>query len=716
MTWTSTGSTLASGANGVTTSSFDSRPTGSNKQAAYVAISSYVLGPDPTFVDSQSNSWTQIGTTLSQSVVQVKIFRCISFIPSATHTVTTSGTAIFHSVAFAVFETDEAGGIAVDGTFTSASEDNSNLNIKPGAKTPSRANTLLYSFAGHGGTGSQTLSVLTKLASADYTAGSFVGACHGWENAPASSQDPQFAWATNTVTNHIAFMDGIKSGQVFPWAINDIANLTIVPFDNGQTYATLTFTGTYNEAGTTPVTIEIQIEANPGGTVLQSYTALSSTSISGGNWSGTLQVPRGDQYQLKARAKDGGGSIIDTSSATTNIWGVGLIVAPVGQSHLPRMEDDTSSPPVANAGVRTMDADGTWHAPVGNGNIGLGNAFIAGTVGQGLGGTSIPIGITRTGIGGAGWGVDGGSLGTQYYTGGVWTDTSTVGQPFPLYKICLGNLIGTKDPNVLLFLGGSSDAIYPRTFNQIYTDMQTTRSNINTFHSLSSAQLPALICVNGRDAGSGGGDTDANWSNCVQTDLTFASVQTNASLAACLVDLPLVDNYHLTPGGYGILGQRIAQSLLKFLGLSSVDGGTLINSSGFRWNGSANLLLSINLNGATGIQTAGGGTSGTGLTGWEASDDAFSTNLTISSTKFVEPNTVVLTLSSAPADVDDIVVRYMYGKNPTVTTPTYDNTTPGGNTNGRTLAPTLGDISISADVLADRRSNGYRAGSRSSYY
>lgn len=236
MTWTRVGGTSVNGANGGTASTFDSRGTGGRKKVGYVTLSYYTLGPTATFTDSKNNTWTQVNTTLIQAVCTVKVFRCIGISTDAAHTITTSGTGIFHAGFFDVFETDVTGSLAVDGTPTHNSEANTNLTVKPGAITPSQANSLLYTGACLGGHGSIALSVLTKAQSIDYSGGTTVGGGTGWLNAPASSNDPQWSWATNdldgdSLGEHQAIMDCIKDGVALPWAVTDIPAGTIVPMD-----------------------------------------------------------------------------------------------------------------------------------------------------------------------------------------------------------------------------------------------------------------------------------------------------------------------------------------------------------------------------------------------------------------------------------------------------------------------------------------------------
>lgn len=233
MTWTNLGHKLSSGANGVTTTGFDSRGTGGRKKVAVVGISWYTpTATPPTFTDSNGNVWKKaITNPLAGSFVSAQAWYCLNPTLSVSHTVTTVGTAVYNAVVFAVFETDETLSVALDGAPTSNAESNANVNVKPGAITPSRANTLLWAFAGHAGQTSQALSVLTMLDSIDVSGGVNEGAAHGWINAAASSQDPQFSWTTNVVNDHNAIMIAIKAHQTLSWAVDDLNSGEVVPLD-----------------------------------------------------------------------------------------------------------------------------------------------------------------------------------------------------------------------------------------------------------------------------------------------------------------------------------------------------------------------------------------------------------------------------------------------------------------------------------------------------
>lgn len=706
MTWTNTGHTSASGVNNVTTTTYDTRPTVAGRpQVAYIGISWYAGAGTPpgTPTDSHSNTWTQVLSDQAQTVVSARLYRCLNPTVGATHTVTSNASTAYQTVTFDVFECSETGVISVDGTSLSNTASDSNTNTQPGSKTASRANTLAFVFAGIGGSGSITSTTnwsgSTTLDAVDYSGGANIGAATAFKNVSTSSESPRIDWTTNVINDRGSFFEMVKGSPGGTWAVTDLVSHEVVPVDTGQTYTTFIVTGTYDSSGTTPVTVEVQIE-NSGGSALQAWTALTSATISSGSWHGTLQIPRGDGYKIKARAKDGGGTVFATSSAGSNVWGVGYVINEVGQSHLTQMEETVSSPPACNAAGRifsTADSGvtATYGAATGNGNIALLNALVAATTGAGLGGTDIPFCIKRGGQGGAGWGVDGGAGAGYYNSGGVWTD-ATASSPWDRYKT-LSNLVRSDKttPSCISCLGGSSDAVNSHSKATITADLITVRNNINTYHGTSNSTLPWVQHVNGRSTNAG--DTDAAWEACVQTDLEYIRDGVNVRQGGCLYDIgdptTLAVNYHLDGAGYARLGARMAQSFLKLFGLAKYDGGSVSFTDAIRVAGSKDIWLRVGTDQASVLVDSSGKKDGNSLTGFEVSTDGFSSTVSIAETIF-SGNFVRLRLTNPIPPSATVKVRYMYGRNPSTTKVIFDSTAPGGDSLGRSVRPTISAVPL----------------------
>jgi len=94
--------------------------------------------------------------------------------------------------------------------------------------------------------------------------------------------------------------------------------------------AAVKMSGEYNVA---PATIEAQLVASADGTtVLQAWTPLTATTISGNAWEGTLAANQGGGYRAQVRFKNASGTVIYTSALDTNSWGVGELIVGAGSS------------------------------------------------------------------------------------------------------------------------------------------------------------------------------------------------------------------------------------------------------------------------------------------------------------------------------------------------------------------------------------------------
>jgi hypothetical protein len=122
--------------------------------------------------------------------------------------------------------------------------------------------------------------------------------------------------------------------------ITETANKTgqTLPLDTGQTYKTVTFSGTYT--GTAPSGVAVQLTNASGGAVVAAWATLSGATISGGSWSGTLQVSGLATYLL-AQARETNDTSI-TSSLTTKSFNVGTVPLIIGQSLAARLWENSA--------------------------------------------------------------------------------------------------------------------------------------------------------------------------------------------------------------------------------------------------------------------------------------------------------------------------------------------------------------------------------------
>ena len=123
--------------------------------------------------------------------------------------------------------------------------------------------------------------------------------------------------SNGTVAAEAMTMSGITSGgAIAPGAALTVDNTTlgtIFPVTVGSSTGVMQFAGAYNAGllGGTPTAIQAQVSSTPQGTPVSgctpcAWTNLSSSTISGGAWSGTIVgVPEGGPYWVSFRAANG---------------------------------------------------------------------------------------------------------------------------------------------------------------------------------------------------------------------------------------------------------------------------------------------------------------------------------------------------------------------------------------------------------------------------
>lgn len=432
----------------------------------------------------------------------------------------------------------------------------------------------------------------------------------------------------------------------------------------GTTARTLTFSGTY--AGTAPTSVEVRIVRQSGGGVAQDWSALGSLSVGGGAWSGTLSVPQNDAaadgwYNHLARGKDGGGSVIATSSQTANKWGVGVLVALLGQSNMRNMTTVSSTPPASSDLTRQYTS--SWAVVGGNGAIRFANQLTAGA--------GLLVGVLPFAVGGttvADWNGDAGGIYSAFTTA-----VTAVGGDFEF----------------VLWHQGESDAIAGTAKATYKAALDTFYATLRTLTGRNTSQLKFGCALLGTI--SDGTATDATTDAVRQAQLEWVAATTGAFHAGSSVDMVRTDAYHWTAPYYERMARRYAQAVLHQLGLVAFGAGGPAVASALRYAGSPDVYLTVTHDGGAALEELDGSTDGGSLSGFQASDDDFATTLTVSSTAF-SAGEVRLTLSAVPAGGATVKVRYQYGETPSITNPVYDDTSPQSDTVGLPLRPTAGSV------------------------
>lgn len=494
-----------------------------------------------------------------------------------------------------------------------------------------------------------------------------------------------------------------ESGDLVLW--DDSAVVTFTDFTQDRifqrnassTAKMLTFSGTYG-GPTLPSSVEVKIVNDADDSTAQDWTALSSASITEGGWSGQLSVPQGGWYNFIVRTKDSGGTVLATSSQSSNTWSVGVLVAMIGQSNMQKMWTISSSPPTVNSKTKAYTTivpptapeesqSGGWGVPVGNGAIRFADRL------QTL--LGFPVGILTYAIGATA--LHAANSGSPY-----WMDLSA-GAPYPLFVTGLTEAGG--DCEFVLWHQGEWDAQRGTTLAEYKADMDTLYSRIRTATGRSTSTLKFGCALLGSMDDGASPATAATMDAIRQAQLEWIRDTTGAFCAGSSVDMVRTDFAHWTAPYYERMGRRYAQAILHQTGGAAYGGVGPSLTGAVRATGSAVVVLSVSQVGGSSLLEIDGTSDGGSLTGFEVSNDNFATTLTISSTAF-SAGSIQLTLSAVPTGT--VKVRYQYGETPNITNPVYDNTAPGGDSIGLPLQPSIGSLTVTGEAAGGAASVSFR--------
>jgi hypothetical protein len=107
-------------------------------------------------------------------------------------------------------------------------------------------------------------------------------------------------------------------------------------------------------SGTAPTSIEAQLYAANGTTVLRAYAAINA-SIGSGSYTGSINVPAGGPYRISVRSKNGS-TVLAESTISSAQFSVGDVYAIIGSSSASRLstaDSGTGFTPSANTSIMT---------------------------------------------------------------------------------------------------------------------------------------------------------------------------------------------------------------------------------------------------------------------------------------------------------------------------------------------------------------------------
>lgn len=471
----------------------------------------------------------------------------------------------------------------------------------------------------------------------------------------AMTADAGFLGERGTAAPSLAITDPVtqKNHQVVP------------PVNGGTTVSPVVISGTYG--GSAPTNIACQTYQLDGTTIIQTWATLTSATISGGNWTGTLAVTFTPQ-NMKVQCRETSNTAV-TTAVTTNDFGVGPTPLMMGQSQISLFwdtADSTLSPNTStwryaggtgaiNAVQLTNQSGEPDNHTNGEGVVELSNLL----TGQ-LGSASMTIQMAVQGVSSAYW--ISSPAGTGY--------TNTVA--------ALGNIGNNFD--LVLWNQGQSDALGGITNAAYLTNLRNIEAWTRGFRT----NVPFFITPIGQAAGVA---TNAQWEAIKQALLTSIDNDANVFFGGMEVDLPYVAaSTHLTALGRFRYAKRMMQAYLKHTGVSTSGYGPKIDQASATWDTNVTVTVPVVQEGGSTLTCGALSTSCSAITGFRVFSNG--SPATISSTALSQPNQIVLTLSATPTA--PVTVDYLYGEAPTVTNAVYDNQAPFSDTAGLPLQPSRG--------------------------
>lgn len=353
------------------------------------------------------------------------------------------------------------------------------------------------------------------------------------------------------------------------------------------------------------------------------------------------QVPQGGWYRLQVRS----GLTPGVVKEGRNPWGVGMLVACIGQSNMREWfhtgNDHQPSPMVM------LYHKGHWLRPetAGNGAISMGNRL--------AGALKIPIGLLDYSVNGTGltakaeWGK------------GFWLDTG----PYGIYRRFVDgvNAIGGVVEYVV-WMQGEADAARGTVSREEYRAALEILVNDQIRADLKNGShrplLPFLmIPLVKRPTGK---DTTCQWIRDAQMEALKTIDECH--LAALSMDLENHGRQHLASASYTTLGVRTAQTILYLLGKAPYHRGPAITVT----TGKSDRTIDIAIRHRGGTDF----TPGSDITGFEVLSRG--QRLPIAAVSRKDGSTIRIELEdTVPGEFS---VRYLHGAHPDTSNPVRDNT------------------------------------------
>ena len=420
-------------------------------------------------------------------------------------------------------------------------------------------------------------------------------------------------------------------------------SITLADFEDGRIFqrkgagADITVSGTYTG---TPKAIEARVVRDSTLPEIVPWTVIDA-SPKNGIFLGVLpHVPQGGWYNIQVRH----GSEHAVASSGSHKWGVGMLVACLGQSNMKEWFY-TGTTLRAHSLLRKFTVDG-WAelGRTGNAGIAFGNMII-----ERLG---IPVGLVDFSKNGSGLRKEA-NFGTGY-----WEDVSA-GSIYSRFVAGVSETGGALE--YLVWVHGEADAArgtvtedeYAKSLESFITNQ--IRADIN--NGSQRGHLPFLVVTMVKRPG--GKDKPNQAIRNAQRRV--AETVADCYLAATTLDLKNQGKQHLTPDAYVTMGRRVAHTVLCILGEEEYYRGPEV--AGVERIDDRTIDVRLSHRGGTDF------TPDSGISGWEIL--ANGALVPIAEVYRHDPQKIKIMLKKPLTGT--ATIRYLYGAMPDASNPVLDN-------------------------------------------
>ncbi|MTQ96519.1 DUF1080 domain-containing protein [Pseudoflavonifractor sp. BIOML-A16] len=453
-----------------------------------------------------------------------------------------------------------------------------------------------------------------------------------------------------------------------PIAVKDFGDHQVIQRDVETGSAAVAVSGT---VGVDAAKVEVCVTEFEGGEVVKDWTTVAENAAAGAAWSGSITLPQGGWYRLRARALDGAGKVLGEAEGAHK-WGVGINILCIGQSNMVGQAPERPCT-AADDLVANYTRSGNWthltdpYDGAGGSLVpSMGNALVAEL--------GIPVGFIPAADSGSGLHAPNPYTNPPHGPTRYWMYYTTPDDTSTLYGKAVTRAKAAGGVELAVWNQGETDGAISVAKETYESDMKTLLSRLRK--DLDNPELPIFLCQIGTHNPNISDDAAYTAIRSAQHDLDDGE---NFFLAATEMEFARKDTAHYRKAGMDEIGRRVANSVLFYYGESDYYRGPYISGASYADDSRKVIDVRITHRGGTDITPAAGN-----IPGFSVLDNA--NEVAVASAVRLNATTVRLTLESAVAGSGQ--VRYLYGLNP------YPDTDVSGN-------PKTSDLQKDAIVVKD---------------